>query len=79
MGEKPGQMFKGKGCNMCANTGFGERVALVEMLGTGENIRRLILAGASSDEMKSAAVKEGHDQHPAGWNDKSQSGDHHYQ
>jgi type II secretory ATPase GspE/PulE/Tfp pilus assembly ATPase PilB-like protein len=59
MGEKPGPMFKGKGCNMCANTGFRGRVALIELLGLGENIRKLILSGASSDEMKNAALQEG--------------------
>jgi type II secretory ATPase GspE/PulE/Tfp pilus assembly ATPase PilB-like protein len=59
MGQAPGQMFKGKGCNMCANTGFRGRVALIELLAMGENIRRLVLSGGSSDEMKNAALKEG--------------------
>jgi type II secretory ATPase GspE/PulE/Tfp pilus assembly ATPase PilB-like protein len=59
MGSAPGPVFKGKGCNMCANTGFRGRVALVEMMTMGENIRRLILNGAGSDEMKNMAVKEG--------------------
>ncbi|MBN1191105.1 MAG: type II/IV secretion system protein [Dehalococcoidales bacterium] len=58
-GVTPGHMFKGKGCNMCAETGFRGRVALIEMMAMGENIRRLVLAGASSDEIKNAALKEG--------------------
>jgi type II secretory ATPase GspE/PulE/Tfp pilus assembly ATPase PilB-like protein len=59
LGEKPRNMFKGAGCNMCAGTGFRGRVALFELFATSENIRRMILAGASSDEIKTAALKEG--------------------
>jgi general secretion pathway protein E len=59
LGEKPGTLYKGKGCNMCANTGFRGRVALVELFTMSESIRHLILRGAGTDEMKAAALKEG--------------------
>jgi general secretion pathway protein E len=59
LGEKPQTMYKGKGCNMCANTGFRGRVALVELFTMSESVRHLILRGAGTDEMKAAALKEG--------------------
>jgi general secretion pathway protein E len=59
IGEKPKNMYKGKGCNMCANTGYRGRVALVELLTMSENLRKMVLAGASSDEFKAQALKEG--------------------
>jgi general secretion pathway protein E len=59
LGERPRNMFKGKGCNMCANTGFRGRIALTELLVMSEGLRRLVLSGANSDEIKDAALKEG--------------------
>jgi type II secretory ATPase GspE/PulE/Tfp pilus assembly ATPase PilB-like protein len=59
LGEKPQVMYKGKGCNMCANTGFRGRVALVELLTMSENLRHLVLSGAGTDEIKATALKEG--------------------
>jgi len=59
MGEKPAKLYYGKGCKMCANTGFRGRVALIELLTMTENLRRLVLNGASSDEMKQVALREG--------------------
>jgi general secretion pathway protein E len=59
IGEKPQDLFKGKGCNMCANTGYRGRVALIEMLTMSEGIRRMIIAGAGTDDIKKAALKEG--------------------
>jgi general secretion pathway protein E len=51
--------YKGNGCNMCANTGYRGRVILVELLMMTENLRRLVLAGASGDEIEAAALKDG--------------------
>jgi type II secretory ATPase GspE/PulE/Tfp pilus assembly ATPase PilB-like protein len=59
MGEKVEHVFKGKGCNMCANTGYRGRVALVELLTMSEQLRHLILAGANGDDIKAAALKDG--------------------
>jgi general secretion pathway protein E len=59
LGEKPQVMYKGKGCNMCANTGFRGRVALIELLTMSENLRHLVLSGAGTDEIKATALKEG--------------------
>jgi type II secretory ATPase GspE/PulE/Tfp pilus assembly ATPase PilB-like protein len=57
--EVPLTVSMGKGCNMCANTGYRGRVALTELMVMSENLRRLVLAGASADEVKTVALKEG--------------------
>jgi len=49
----------GKGCNMCAKTGFRGRVVLTELMTMTESLRRLVLNGASADEVKAASLKEG--------------------
>ncbi len=59
LGEKPKKMYKGAGCNMCAKTGYRGRIALVELLAMTETLRRAILTGASADEIKATALKEG--------------------
>jgi type II secretory ATPase GspE/PulE/Tfp pilus assembly ATPase PilB-like protein len=59
MGVKAGKMLYGKGCKMCAGTGYRGRIALVEMMVMTENLRKLTLAGASSDHIKVQAVKDG--------------------
>jgi general secretion pathway protein E len=59
LGEKPKRMYKGVGCNMCAKTGYRGRVALVELLAMTETLRRAMLTGASADEIKAIALKEG--------------------
>ena len=48
--------FKGKGCDLCTNTGFKGRVALYEVMPIGEEIRELILQGATADEIKKKAI-----------------------
>ena len=53
------QVMKGKGCEKCNNTGYKGRVALVEVLEISEEIRELILSGASSIEIKRKGLEEG--------------------
>lgn len=59
LGEKPRKTYVGTGCNMCAKTGYRGRIALVELLAMTETLRRAILTGASADEIKATALKEG--------------------
>jgi type IV pilus assembly protein PilB len=51
--------FKGKGCPQCGNTGFKGRVALYEVLPVKEEVRELILQGASASEIKREAMRIG--------------------
>jgi type IV pilus assembly protein PilB len=50
---------KGKGCEKCNNTGFRGRVGLYEVMEVTEELRELILVGASSLELRRKAVEEG--------------------
>jgi type IV pilus assembly protein PilB len=53
------QVMKGKGCERCNNTGYKGRVALIEVLDVSEEIREMILSGASSIEIKRKGIEEG--------------------
>src|SRR6478672_1677302 len=50
---------KGKGCERCNNTGYKGRVGLYEVMEISEELRELILVGASALELKRKAVDEG--------------------
>lgn len=53
------QIYKGRGCPLCGNTGYKGRVGLFEVLEVTDNIRELILVGASALEIRRKAVEEG--------------------
>ncbi|HWK10259.1 MAG TPA: type IV-A pilus assembly ATPase PilB [Vicinamibacterales bacterium] len=50
---------KGKGCENCNNTGYRGRVGLYEVMEITEEIRELILVGASALELRRKAIDEG--------------------
>jgi type IV pilus assembly protein PilB len=51
--------MKGKGCERCNNTGYKGRVGLYEVMEIGEELRELILVGASGLELRRKAIDEG--------------------
>lgn len=51
--------YKGKGCPNCNDTGYRGRIALYEVMPVGEEIRELILEGASAVEIKKKGVAMG--------------------
>ncbi len=53
------KLYKGKGCYTCNNTGYKGRIGLFEVMEITDDVRELILAGASSIELKRKAVEEG--------------------
>jgi general secretion pathway protein E len=59
MGEAPGKLYYGSGCNFCANTGYAGRMGVYEVMALSEEIRRLLLKGASSADIKAQATSEG--------------------
>lgn len=59
MGEKRTKFYYGAGCNFCALTGYYGRMGVFEILVMSEDLRRLLLSGASSDVIKAQAIKEG--------------------
>jgi type IV pilus assembly protein PilB len=50
---------RGKGCERCNGTGYKGRVGLYEVMEVTEELRELILVGASALELKKKAVEEG--------------------
>ena len=53
------KIYKGKGCNTCAGTGYKGRVALYEVMKINDEIKELILNGASTAELKREAMRHG--------------------
>jgi type IV pilus assembly protein PilB len=50
---------KGKGCSTCNNTGYKGRAGLYEVMEIDDEIRELILVGASAVELKKKAIERG--------------------
>jgi type IV pilus assembly protein PilB len=53
------KVYKGKGCSKCNNTGYKGRVGLYEVMEITDDIRELILIGASALELRKRAVESG--------------------
>ncbi len=51
--------YKGKGCSSCNNTGYKGRIGLYDVMEITDDIRELILIGASSLELRKKAVDDG--------------------
>jgi type IV pilus assembly protein PilB len=52
-------MYRGKGCGTCNGTGYKGRVGLYEVMEINDDLRELILIGASSLELKKKAIENG--------------------
>jgi type IV pilus assembly protein PilB len=51
--------YKGKGCEICNNSGYKGRVAIYEVLPITPGVKDVILNSGSGDEIKKQAIKEG--------------------
>ncbi len=49
------QFFRGKGCDICNNTGYKGRVGLFELMIMNDRLRELIMQNASIDDLRDAA------------------------
>ncbi len=54
-----GELFHGKGCATCNGSGYKGRTAFYEVMRFGDDLRELVLQGASAAELKMAAIKGG--------------------
>jgi len=54
-----GPFFKGAGCDTCVGTGYKGRQGLYEVMALTSPLRRGVLKGASTEELRDIAVKEG--------------------
>jgi len=57
--EEQTKFLYGSGCNSCANTGYLGRTAVFEILSMSEEIRRMLLTGASAAQIQLQAKQEG--------------------
>ncbi len=53
------KLYKGRGCSQCNNTGYRGRIGLFEVMEMTDEVRELILAGASAMELRRKALEEG--------------------
>ncbi len=53
------KLYKGRGCQICNNTGYKGRVGLYEVMEISDGLREMILTGASSIELKNKAIEDG--------------------
>ncbi len=53
------KIFKGRGCSTCNSTGYKGRAGLYEVMEVDDEMRELILIGASAVELKKKAMERG--------------------
>jgi len=56
---KTTQIFHGKGCSICNNSGYKGRVGLYEVMEITDDLKELILVGASAMELKKKSLEGG--------------------
>ncbi len=52
-------LFRGRGCERCSQTGYRGRIALYEVMECSDDTRELILSGASAIELRQHAIENG--------------------
>jgi len=58
--EAPGiKLYQGRGCEKCSGTGYKGRVGLFEVMEITEDVRELVLSGATAVELRRKAIEEG--------------------
>jgi len=53
------ELFRPVGCSACSNTGYRGRMGLYEVMPVSEEIERLTVDRASSDQIRSVAIQQG--------------------
>jgi type IV pilus assembly protein PilB len=53
------RFFRGKGCDLCQNTGYEGRTSIFEVLEINEDLRKLISEKSSSDAIRKKAIENG--------------------
>ena len=53
------KFYRGKGCDICNNTGYKGRVGLFELLIMNDNLRDMIMGNASIDDLRKVACSHG--------------------
>ncbi len=58
-GEHRSRFRYGKGCDLCANTGYRGRIGLFEVLAISDKLRMMILKGSATSEVRQQAMEDG--------------------
>jgi type IV pilus assembly protein PilB len=58
-GSVPERWVRGRGCNLCAGTGYRGRIGVYELLEVTDAIRDLVVAKATHHEIRRAALAQG--------------------
>jgi type IV pilus assembly protein PilB len=53
------QLYRGRGCDRCKNSGYVGRMAVIEVMTVSDQIRKLIIARSSTREMAKLAINQG--------------------
>ncbi len=53
------KLFRGRGCERCTTTGYKGRLALYEVMEIDDEVREMILSGASASELRQKAIQNG--------------------
>ena len=53
------QLFRGRGCDRCKQSGYVGRMAIIEAMTISDQIRKLVIARSSTREMAKLAVNQG--------------------
>ena len=54
------KFYHGKGCKMCRQTGYLGRMGVTEILAIDDEVREMLIKGASSDDIKKYAIEKQH-------------------
>jgi len=58
-GEERSEFLYGSGCKSCANSGYRGRTGIFEILSMSDEIRTLLLKGATAGKLRTQAIEEG--------------------
>jgi type IV pilus assembly protein PilB len=53
------QLYRGRGCDRCKNSGYAGRMAIIEAMTITDQIRKLIIARANTRELGKVAISQG--------------------
>lgn len=57
--DGPDRFYEGQGCGYCSNTGFTGRVGIYELMSVNDDLRKLIVAKADSNQIRIKAIESG--------------------
>lgn len=55
----PETLYRGKGCDVCLNTGYLGQIGIYEVFSITDEIRQMILDGADSSKLREKAIRDG--------------------